>query len=195
MAILFISQGYLKDKSIISNNADFELIKPVIDFVQDMYVRRMLGTNLFNTIAAQVNAYMLSATPIPANYKTLLDDYILKSMIYYIEAEAVWTFKFRYMNKGVMVKSSDNSQPISDDEAKDLYDKKMTIAEMYANDLERRIIYNPTLYPEYFNNNGGDQVPPKSSAFECDLYLPTGDPDDYRAWKYRRNNGHWEDIR
>jgi hypothetical protein len=112
MATLWIGQDYLIRHSVIDDNTEYDKITPVIELVQDKYILPLLGTSLYNTIETHILAYINSATTIPAAYKTIIDNYILKMMVHYIMYESSPTFKFRYANKGIMTNSSDNGQPI-----------------------------------------------------------------------------------
>ena len=44
---LLISQATLQSKSIINDNVDWEMIKPVVEVVQDLYLQKLIGTDLF----------------------------------------------------------------------------------------------------------------------------------------------------
>ena len=68
---LFISEKYLKENSIISENVDFKQLKPEIIAIQDIYIEPLLGTGLYREIKAQIIAGTVSS----AN-QTLLDTMI-----------------------------------------------------------------------------------------------------------------------
>ena len=55
--------------------------------------------------------------------------------------------KYRYMNKGVMEKNSDNSSPISAEALEGITDKWLNYAEQYGQNLIKYIENNLTLYP------------------------------------------------
>lgn len=97
---LWIGQEYLKSKSVINDNADFQILKPIIQAVQDLFIEPILGTKLYKQIDTQITNNTLTV----AN-QTLLNDYILKCMLWYVMAESSKVFKFRYTNKGIVVKT------------------------------------------------------------------------------------------
>jgi hypothetical protein len=47
MDALFLSQQYLKDKSLINDNTDWELLQPSLIMLQDLKLQQILGTPLF----------------------------------------------------------------------------------------------------------------------------------------------------
>ena len=81
MATLLVSQTYLREQSLISDNVDFKLLTPIIRIVQTIDIQQLLGTNLYDKILTDVEA-----TSLTGNYKTLVDDYVLPAMVYYIMA-------------------------------------------------------------------------------------------------------------
>ena len=124
---LWIGQEYLKSKSVIDDNTDFQILKPIIQAVQDLFIEPILGTKLYKQIDTQITNSTLTA----AN-QTLLNNYILKCMLWYVMAESSKVFKFRYTNKGILVKTGENSEAISTDDLKFIVDDWKNYAENYA---------------------------------------------------------------
>lgn len=174
--MIIISEAYLKAQSVIQDNADFKVITPIIKIVQRLDIQPLLGTNLYNLILTEAEAYETSATPFTGSNKTLLDDYILPAMVYYILARAPYTMKYRYANKGVVVRNNDNSSAIPKDEMDRLIDENKNIAQQLASDVRLYIIANPSLFPTYFTNNGLDQMLPKNTTYEVDIFIPDNKP-------------------
>lgn len=144
MDALFISQQYLKDKSLINDNTDWELLQPSIIMIQDLKLQQVLGTTLFEDLQNKIIAGTLNS-----NETTLITKYIQKMLHWYVLMEATTILKYRYTNKGVMVKSSENSQPISETEMKVVKDEWRTIAEQYAELLTKYLVKNSGLFPNY----------------------------------------------
>lgn len=173
MAQLLLSQSYLTDRSIIDNNVDFKKLTPIIELVQDIYIQPLLGTNLFNQIITQSTP----PTTLTAANLFLLDNHILKIMVLYVLAEAPKSLKYRYMNKGVLVKSPEGSNPIDLNELKFLNDDWISKAQLYAKRMELYIKANISLYPEYSTNNELDEEQPRSAS-QIDIYLPDNKCDE-----------------
>ena len=173
MAQLLVSQEYLRARSIISDNADFKLLTPIIELVQDIYIQPALGTNLYNQIKEQS---IPPANELTAVNKTLLEDHIQKIMVLYIQAEAPLSFKYRFMNKGVMSLTDENAQVIDLTELKYITQEWKTKAELYLKRMIYFILGNLNNYPLYLTNNGLDKEQPTQSAFNSGMYLPETPP-------------------
>ena len=193
MATLWIGQDYLIRHSVIDDNTEYDKITPVIELVQDKYILPLLGTSLYNTIETHILAYINNATTIPAAYKTLIDNYILKMMVHYIMYESSPTFKFRYANKGIMTNSSDNGQPIPTNDMEYLMNIWKTNGEMYGDRMIKYLNYNNSTYPTYNNNTGAD-IFPERNAYDVDIYLGTTilGKKDYSNIQDNRDNPIWQ---
>ena len=193
MATLWIGQDYLIRHSVIDDNTEYDKITPVIELVQDKYILPLLGTSLYNTIETHILAYINSATTIPAAYKTLIDNYILKMMVHYIMYESSPTFKFRYAYKGIMTNSSDNGQPIPTNDMEYLMNIWKTNGEMYGDRMIKYLNYNNSTYPTYNNNTGAD-IFPERNAYDVDIYLGTRilGKKDYSNIQDNRDNPIWQ---
>lgn len=174
MSALFISENYLKEYSIINNNADMKVITPTIQLVQDIYIHPILGTALYNDIITNLNANTLST-----DYQTLLDSYVIPCMLWYTLCECTPVFKYRYMNKGVMVKNSDNSQPADLNEIQFLMDKWKNNAELYAERITKFLRVNIATYPLYTQNFTYDKIQPNKTNFQTGIWLDDGDDRDW----------------
>lgn len=181
MSQLLISQQYLREMSVIDDNVDFQKLTPIIKHVQNLSIKPLLGTNLYKLIIDQSLNNILTD-----DNKTLLDDYILDAMLLYIMAKSPFVFKFRFTNKGIMVKSSENSQPAETADVFKVMDFYKNMAEEYGQQCQDFIRANPTKYPTFFNNIGIDQKKPNATAFDTDIYLP-----DRPNYRYGRENSDW----
>jgi hypothetical protein len=166
MPDIIITENYLKQNSIVQDNTDMKLITPTIVLVQDIYIHPILGTDLYNSIQSQINAGSVST----AN-QTLLDSYVLPTMIWYLLHECTPVFKYRYMNKGIMVKNSENSAAADLSEIKFLMDKWKNNAEVYAQRTTNFLKANTTTYPLYIANNDCDDIQPNKNNYTSSLFL------------------------
>lgn len=169
--VLFITQEYLNDNSIINDNADFELIRPTIIMCQDIYLQSAIGTCLYEDLKlAIINYNAIPSVQIPLNYRNLIEFKISKMLLYYVLMEALPLLKFRYENKGIMVKNSENSSAIDTGDLKYLMDRERNKAEMYKDLLIKYLNSNASLYPKY-EVCGCDGLSPDKSAFSTGIYL------------------------
>ena len=92
--VLLISAEILKDRTGIHSNIDDKLLYPEIKAAQDMYIHPILGTNLYNKIINDVDAGTITG-----DYKSLLDDYIIDCLIYYVLSGLPEALSYQFWNK------------------------------------------------------------------------------------------------
>lgn len=160
-----MGETYLKQMTIINDNVDMKIITPTIEDVQRLYVEDVLGTQLFNQILSQIGSSTVSA-----NNQTLLDSYILPFMKYYVLMEVSPVFKLRYMNKGLMVKSSENSQPASQEEMLYIMDRWRDNGQKLANKCTAYLAENTTTYPLFLTNYHYYESQPNKNNFSSGFY-------------------------
>ena len=107
MAVLFISETYVKNNTIIDENVDMRLILPSILDAQELRIHPICGTPLYEDLKAKITAGTLNADEV-----TLLDDFIAPCMAQWTLYECSVSMLFKYRNKTIGTKSSENSQPI-----------------------------------------------------------------------------------
>ena len=107
MAVLFISETYIKNNSVIDENVDMRLILPGILDAQQLRIHPILGSPLYSALKTKITAGTLNADEV-----TLLDDYIAPSMLQWTLYECSVSMLFKYRNKSVSTKNSENSTPI-----------------------------------------------------------------------------------
>lgn len=164
---LLVSADMVKDRTGIHTNIDEKLLFPTIKFCQDMFIHPILGSALFNKIITDV-------PNVTGDYKTLLDDYIIDPLAWYILSESVTDISYQMWNKGVVRKSGDNSENPSPDELQMIRDKYRVRAEWYGERLRTYLIATSTasVLPEYFNGNTElDDINPQGNSFTMPIYL------------------------
>jgi hypothetical protein len=145
---LFISQDYLIENSIINSNVDYKNLRAAIITAQDIYLQQILGTPMYEDMCAKGLA---SPRGFNSNEINLIKKYIQKTLLWYVLMESTPEFKFKYMNKGVMVKSSDNSQSADTSDIFKLMDMWRIRAEQYAELLTKYLTNNSSLFPKYLD--------------------------------------------
>ena len=108
--ILFIDDNTIKDRTAVHGNIDPKLMYPDIKAAQDMYIHPLLGTALFKKIQDAINDGTITTNGALANYKTLLDDYIVDALVYYTLADLPTTISYQFWNKGVIRKQGNNTE-------------------------------------------------------------------------------------
>lgn len=169
---IMMGETYLKQASIINDNADMKVITPTIEDVQRLYIEDLLGTQLYNSILSQI-----AANTVTSLNQTLLDNYILPCMKFYVLCECTPAFKWRYMNKGVMVKNSENSSPADTQEVLYLMDKWKNNAEKLAQKCTAYLVSKSATYPLYVANTETYESQPNIQNYTGGLYLRDSDLD------------------
>lgn len=165
-----------KDRTSVHGNIDDNLIKPELKSVQDMYIHPILGTALYNKIITDIN---VSGTPLGTDYVTLVNDYILDALQYYVMSELPKAISLQFWNKGVIRKSGDNTETPTMSDLVDISDHYRKKAEWYGERLTQylRRVSTSLVLPEYFSgNNLSDSITPETSAFTMPIYLGPGGP-------------------
>lgn len=167
---LLMSDEMIKERTIIHGNMDPKLIYPDIKVAQDMYILPILGTALYDKLQARVNANDWTSF---ANYKTLLDNYILDALQYFTMAELPTSMSYQFWNKGVVRKQGDNTDLPSMSELIDISNKYRDRGQWYANRLRLYLIQNAVAkFPEYLlPGNGIDTINPETKGFSIPIYL------------------------
>lgn len=180
MAVLFISETYVKNNSLIDENVDVRLILPSIRDAQELRIHPILGTPLYEDLKTKITGGTLTANDI-----TLLDSYIAPSMLQWTMYECSASMLFKYRNKSVSTKSSENSQPIDFQDLQFLRDEWKNKAEERDKRLINYLCDNDNLYPKY--NESSDDLHPKKTAYQTSFYLGGGSSncwrDDYKYYK------------
>jgi hypothetical protein len=157
MEILLISTHFLKDNSVIDSNIDDKIIANTIMFVQESKIQEILGTNLLNKLTNDAGSGILTGL-----YKTLVDDYVRWTLLYYTVAELLEPLQYRITNKGVVTKDSESrSTAVNPDFIYKLKDSYLQKAEYYSEKTKNFLIKNYNSLPELINTDITDVRPLK----------------------------------
>ncbi len=167
MAVIFISEQALKDNSIINENVDMKVLLPVIKLAQEKYMMPILGTGLYNELKTQITAATITVLN-----KTLLDDYIQPALIWWIMSEAPMPLTYKFMNKSVATRSSENANAASLNDLLKLEERFKDNAEWYSQRITNYLLQNIQSYPLYSNPGSGiDTIVPKKTMYSTGMYL------------------------
>ena len=164
MAVLFISETYVKNNTVIDENVDMRIILPSIRDAQELRILPLLGTPLYEDLKTKITGSTLTADDI-----TLLDDYIAPCMAQWTLYECSVSMLFKYRNKSVATKSSENSQPISYQDLQFLRDDWKNKAEEREARLINYLSDNSTLFPKYTETS--DDLNPRTTAYQTGFFL------------------------
>lgn len=191
MKALFITEQNLLDSSVLNENISYAQIRPTLVKVQEMRIQPVLGSTLYKQLITQITGNTITA----ANQE-LLDDYIQPALIQWIYYELPTVLAFRFMNKGMVRRTSDESSSMSMDEIARLTEKMKNDAEWYSERITRFLIEHrddypafnlpdpalDTIYPNPTNYNTGMVLDTRTRMGGIGLDLPPGFPDEYYGY-------------
>ena len=150
-------------------NVDEKLILPEILTAQDMYILPALGTGLYNRLQDGIDGNNLTAAE-----TDLLDSYITNCLVYYVMSELPMGLSYQFYNKGVVRKSSENTDMPSAQDMIDVANRYKARAEFYKQRLVKflRQSSTTTVFPLYNNpGNGVDTIRPDIEAYTTTIWL------------------------
>ena len=170
---LYISSTRIKKDTALGGSVDDNLIMPYILLAQDMYILPVLGTDLDTKLKADIQAGSLAG-----DYKTLVEDYLQKSLVQFAFAELLPFLRLRMVNNAAVVMgATDQSSSASYDELRPLMDRAKDAAEFYR---QRMIDYltdkGSTAFPEYASNNDAGELSPTTRNYYAGMNLDVNVP-------------------
>jgi len=171
--ICFINVNTIKERSALHTNVDDKLIISEIRDAQNMFVMPLLGSNLFLRLQEGIDSDDLTADEI-----NLLDNFITDALVYYTLSQLPSGLSYQFYNKGMIRKSSDNTDVPSASELVDMSERFMTRAEFYGKRLVGELKQHAgEKYPLYLNPGTGlDTIHPDREPYKSSIYL--GDYED-----------------
>lgn len=182
----FIDETYIKKRLSVSESLDIKLLKSSIFDAQNIHIQDAIGTNLYE----KINTLLINEEMSDAGneyYKTLFDNYIKISTLYWMMTESIIFTHYKFTNKGIQVQSAEESAPVETNELKYIMSTIKDKAEFYTDRMKKYICANISSFPEYSSNTEIDEVRPNENPFyTSDIYLENTQY-DYPSRKYYDN--------
>src|SRR3990172_133972 len=150
---LFINPAAIKNTTYIDENIEEKYIRVAIEVAQQLWIEPIIGSGIYDQLQTQINAGTLTSLN-----TTLLQDHIQPAMEYWTLYELVEPLLYKFNNKNIAKKTSDNSNPIDLDEAVHLKGKFKNIAEYKTERLRLYLIEKEVDYPLYLNPGTASNV-------------------------------------
>lgn len=192
--ILLISVDILKERTDIHGNIDPKLIYPHIKYVQDIYVKPVLGSALYDKLQTLIDTGTIGDTN-NADYKLLLDEYIIDAFVWFCKSEMAVDISFQMWNKGVVRKQGQDTDLPSMSDLVDISNRYKNKGEHYANRITTFLLDQSgrlQKYPEYVNPGSTvDTITPEQRNFTSPIYLgddgcnPYCNPGGFNGQPYR----------
>lgn len=164
--VFFISEEVLKTKTAINDNVDSGELRYCIEVAQQINIQETLGQPLYQKLMSDVLSNTLSG-----NYKKLMDDYIVPSLVAWAYYHALDNFFVKFMNAGLVQNSNEQGSKIDHRTFQYLKNNAKSIAEFYDQNTRRYLCAFAYLYPEYNVVPMGEILPKRSSAFGRSIAL------------------------
>lgn len=171
---IWLTENYLKANSVISDSADMKIITGSVTWCQDYYIKKILGTNLWEEINTQIGSNSVS----PAN-QTLLNDYILKALLNYVVCTSAPNFLIRFMNKGAIEPTAEGYVSTSLEKIQYFMSTAESRAEWYSQQATDFLMANAETYPKYNVQTALNAITPNGNQFRSTLFLD--DEDNYKS--------------
>ena len=166
---LFISVSSIKERTGLHANVDDKLVLPEIKTAQDMYIHPLLGSALYERLQDGINNNNLTADEV-----ALLDNFVTDTLIYYVLSELPTGLSYQFYNKGLVRKTSDNTDQPQMQDLLDISARYRKRAEFYAERMVKFLKQNAAQgkYNLYLNPGSGlDAIHPDNSAYSTTIYL------------------------
>jgi len=170
---LFVTEDKLKSFTGIEENVDPTILYPYVLQAQDLYIQQTCGTKLYNALKQYAVDYVISGTPIPSAYKTLLDDYVAPVVVYYAYHLALPHIKYKTTNKGLLSGTSEVGETVTLEEVQFLMNQIQNSAQFYNERLRDFLVAYQEDYPEYqsYTNKDG-MAPRRGTSYYTGLAMP-----------------------
>jgi hypothetical protein len=170
---LFVTEEKIKSFTGIDENVDPAMLYPYVLQAQDFWIQQTCGTKLYEKLKEYVVDFVQNATPIPTDYKKLLDDYVAPTVIHFAYYQALPQLKYKATNKGVMSGTSEVASTISLEELQYLRNSIFDSAKFYNERLRDYLRAYQELYVEYQSYTDKDGMQPnKGTSYYTGLAIP-----------------------
>lgn len=164
--IYLISPEILKQFTGIHTNVDEKLIYPEIKAQQDIYIKKVLGSSLFDKILDGIDSDNLAG-----DYLFLQKNYIIPCLCNYVLAELPESLNYQFWNRGLVQNNSTTVNNITPTEMFSIMSKYKSRAEYYASEMTRHILANKNKYPEYLQEVSAGGTKPDEDNYECAIFI------------------------
>ena len=157
---LFISRNDLVRNSIIDGSVDYDKIVQFLKLGQQIDIKNLLGTDLYNRISTDIENSTLSG-----DYLALVSDYIQPTLIWFAQVNYIPFAAYQIKNGGVFKHSSETAENVNKNEVDYLVGKAREYANYYSTRLVDHLCFNQSKFPEYTSNTNDDISPDTDTVF------------------------------
>jgi hypothetical protein len=181
---LFISERYLVETSVISENMNMALVRPTLIKVQEMKIMPAIGSPLYKSIENKI----IAGTALTAKEEVLRVDYLAPAIVQWMYAELPYVLAYRFMNKNAVKRRSEESELMQKDELIFWVEKARSDAEWYTLRAVRYLEANLSDFPLFQNpTNAVDTIYPERQSYDVGMNMDLPYYDG-QYWRYGSRN-------
>jgi hypothetical protein len=159
---LFITRNDIIKNTPLQGAIDADALLPFVRTAQDKYLKNLLGTVLFTFLQAQITAGTVDS--LNDYYKTLLNDHIKNSLIWYSCVEYIPFSAIQFKSNGAVKQKSDQGDAPDKKDVDYLLQKAQENGDYYALRLQNYCIAYSQYMPQYLQSVGNQtQIYPDQS--------------------------------
>jgi hypothetical protein len=167
--VLFINADYLKRFTHVNGSVEEAYIQPSVMLAQDKYIQSFLGTDLFNKLKTDI-----AASSLAGDYITLMNSHVRRVTLWWTMLELVPRMHVRLDNGGLVIRVSEDSQPITKGDLNRELDLARQNAQFYTDRMIDYLCENSSLFPEYSSNSADDIKPEKKAYYVAGMEISIG---------------------
>ena len=139
----FVKLQFLKENSLIHDNVNDDTLVILLRRVQKTKIEQILGTPFYKELLGKI------PSGLSVKEQELLDDYLIPTLISYVEVSAALYINVEIRNKSVG-RANDEFQQANDDSQSDLFQSNLyKNAKVYESTLIGYIVDNKDEFPTY----------------------------------------------
>jgi hypothetical protein len=158
--VLLVSEQRMKQWTSLDSNIRIDVLTPSILNAQQIYVQDTLGTPFFERLKAGVLANDLTT-----DEAAFLKDYVGPMLMQYSLYMILPHLKYKYVEKGIVSGSSEETTQTSLDELKYLRETALETAQFYDERMKEFLSDYPNMFPIYKTWNTKGMSPNRETAY------------------------------
>jgi hypothetical protein len=147
---LYITRNDIIKQTPLQGSIDADRLLPFVRTAQDKYMLNLLGTVLFYYLQAEITA----GREFTGYYKTLMDDHIKPTLIWYSVAEYLPFSNVQFKSEGAVMHKSEQSDGVDKNQVDYLLQKALNSADFYATRTQNFLIAYSNKIPQYLQSVG-----------------------------------------
>jgi hypothetical protein len=168
---LFVNRDDIIKNSPLQGAIDADSLLPFVRTAQDKYLKNLLGTVLFEYLQAQITANNIDNLSI--YYKTLLNDHIKNTLIWYACVEYIPFSSVQFKSNGAVKMNSEQGVSPSKTDVDFLLQKAQENGDYYALRLQNYCIAYVNQLPQYLQSVGNQTqiYPDQTNQYQVNIVL------------------------